>query len=133
MLVAVAILGACKKDTATTTCTLSSTSIVGTYKLTAMTNKVNDATPAVDLYASFDACQKDDLYAFNNGGTYVISEGATSCTPTNASSGTWTLSGTTFTLDGDPAEISNFSCTGFEVKVADPATGAVTNATFAKQ
>ena len=134
LIAAVSLFVSCKKDDpANTTCTLSATSISGTYKMTAFILKQDAITPEVDLFPTIEACQKDDLYTFNTNGTYAVAEGATSCSPTNANTGIWSLSGTTMTIDGETSEVSDFSCTGFKSKTSDAATGAVYTLTFAKQ
>ena len=124
----------CKKDTPAVVCTLSSTSILGTYKTTSVLYKADAATAEVDIFPLYDACQKDDLLTFVTGGSYASTEGATSCTPTNSSNGTWSLSGSTMTLDGtDVASISDFSCSGFKVKTTDAVTGETFTITLVKQ
>ena len=124
----------CKKDTPAVVCTLSSTSILGSYKTTSVLYKADAATAEVDLFTGYPDCQKDDLLTFVTGGLYASTEGATACTPANNSNGTWTLSGSTIILDGtDDASVSDFSCSGFKVKITDALTGETYTLTLVKQ
>lgn len=45
----------------------------------------------VDAYTTgfFEECEKDNILRFNTNNTYVLSEGAVSCTPPTAENGTW--------------------------------------------
>ena len=132
-LLALLILGSCKKDTPSTSCTYNTASVLGSYKSTSFLYKANAATPEVDLFPSYPDCQKDDLLIFNSNGTYTLSEGATSCNPSNADSGTWSISGNNMILDGETVEIQNFSCSGFKVKTTDIISGETFTITLAKQ
>ena len=124
----------CKKDDPAPTCNLDNNGILGSYKITSILYKANTATPEVDIFALYDGCQKDDILTMLSNGTYTITEGATTCTPTNADSGTWSLSGSTLTLDGtDPGTVSNFSCSGFTLTQTFAATGETTKITLVKQ
>jgi len=133
-LLALLILGSCKKDTPpSTTCTYNTASVLGSYKTTSLLYKADAVTPEVDFFPSYPDCQKDDLLTFNSNGTYTVSEGVTSCNPANADSGTWSVSGNNMILDGETVEIQNFSCSGFKVKVTDALTGEIFTISLAKQ
>jgi len=124
----------CKKDTPAVVCTLNSTSLLGSYKTTSVIYKADATTAEIDLFPLYDACQKDDLLTFVTGGMYASTEGATACTPANNSNGTWSLTGSTITLDGtDDASVSDFSCSGFKVKITDALTGETYTLTLVKQ
>lgn len=132
--VLVIAFSSCKKDDPAPTCNLDSNGILGGYKITSLLYKANAATPEIDLFALYDACEKDDILTMLANGTYTVTEGATACTPTNADSGTWSLSGTTLTLDGTNAgTVSNFSCSGFTITQSDATTGESTKITLVKQ
>jgi hypothetical protein len=128
----VTLFSSCKKDS-TPTCDLNLTNISGTYKITSLIYKADATTPETDVFLLYDACQKDDLFSFNANGTYVISEGATSCSPSNSDSGNWSLGGTTIIIDGEAAEVLDFSCNGFKARTTDVTSGEVITVTFAKQ
>lgn len=59
------------------------------------TTTMNGVTsPAVDEFASYDACEKDDLNKFETSGSVTVDEGATKCDPSDPqtySGGNWTL------------------------------------------
>ena len=105
IITAVALLilfSACKKNqTNTTTCNLDAAGITGSFNLTSFLVKSSSSSPEVDYVLYYNACQKDDIYSFNADGTYVVSEGATSCSPTNASTQSWSLSNTSLTINGE--------------------------------
>ena len=135
---AITLFSSCKKDDPTPTCTLSSTSILGTYKTTGATTQANAQAPIVDDYATWDACEKDDLVTFSTGGVFTTSEGATSCTPpTDAFTGNWTLSGNTLTFSflgfSSSATITDFTCNGFKIRTVDSTTGEITVSTVTRQ
>ena len=136
---AVVLFSSCKKDEATPTCTLSATSILGTYKTTAATTQANAQAPIVDDYATWDACEKDDLITFAAGGIISSTEGATSCNPpTDPFTANYTLTGNSlnisymgFTLPA--ATISDFTCNGFKITSIDQTSGEISVTTVTKQ
>ena len=124
----------CKKDTPAVLCTLSSTSIIGSYKTTALIYKQDANTSEVDIFPLYDSCKKDDLLTFVTGGTYTNTEGATSCSPANNSNGTWSLNDSTMTIDGsDEVSVSDYSCFGFKMKITDDTSGETYTLTLVKQ
>ena len=135
---AVILFSSCKKDDPTPTCTLSATSILGTYKTTAATIQADAQSPVVDDYATWDACEKDDLVTLSAGGVFTTSEGVTSCTPpTDPFSANWALSGNTLTISfmgfASNATISDFTCNGFKITTVDATTGEISVSTVTKQ
>ncbi len=130
----IVMFSSCKKDTPAATCNLDNNGILGDYKITSILYKADAATPEMDVFTTYSACEKDDIYTFSPNGIYVVTEGVTSCTPTNATSGTWSLSGTTLTLDGsDVSTVTNFSCGGFVINQSNVTTGESTKVTMVKQ
>jgi hypothetical protein len=135
---AIVLMTSCKKDEpTTTTCTLSSTSIQGTYKVTAETFQEDAQSPVEDAYAAYEPCEKDDLFVFGNG-TLTSSEGATSCTPpTDPFTANWTLTGTQLTLTAMgisiPGTVESFNCNSMVFKVVDPVGGSIQKITFTRQ
>ena len=135
---AVVLFSSCKKDEATPTCTLSATSILGTYKITALTTQANAQAPVVDEYATWDACEKDDLISFSAGNIFNETEGATSCNPpTSPFSSNWALSGNILSIVSTGLTffypISDFTCNGFKIIIVDSSTGGSMISTLTKQ
>ncbi|MGI4741031.1 MAG: hypothetical protein ACRYG7_38170 [Janthinobacterium lividum] len=96
---AVAVLGACKKDSDTTptpTPTASRTDLLTAKPWQAST--VNLTLSGIPIPSSqfITACQLDNTYKFNTDKTLVIDEGATKCNTTDpqTTSGTWAFSNT---------------------------------------
>lgn len=115
-ILAISIFSSCKKDDpAPAVCNLSTNNLMGTYKLTSIMYKADTATPETELFSYFDDCQKDDIYTFSTDSVYTISEGLTTCSPTNAFTGNWYLNGTNLFLDGTPGTVTDFSCAGFKI------------------
>jgi hypothetical protein len=135
---AIVLMTSCKKDEPTTpTCTLSSTSIQGTYKVTAETSQADAQSPVVDEFALYEPCEKDDLFVFGNG-TLTSSEGATSCTPpTDPFTANWTLVGSqlTWTVMGFSISgtVESFNCNSMVLKIVDPTDASIQKVTFTRQ
>ena len=130
----VVAFSSCKKDDPAPTCNLDNNGILGNYKITSFSYKASATDTVIDIFANYPPCEKDDILTFVANGVYNVTEGATSCTPTNADSGTWSLSGSTLTLDGtEGGVVSNFSCSGFTITQTIASTGEVTTITLAKQ
>jgi hypothetical protein len=111
----------CKKDSPS--CTLSSSTLVGNYKIVSILYKADAQTPVEDEVLLMDPCEKDDIFSINANGTWTQTEGATSCNPANSDNGSWSLVGNTFNLDVDSYTISNFSCSGMTLNQSDPTIG----------
>jgi len=120
-------------------CTLSATSILGTYKTTASTTQADAQAPIVDDYATWLPCEKDDLITFSTGGVFATSEGATSCTPpTDPISANWTLTGNSLTITYmgmviPAGTISDFTCNSFKITSIDATTGEISVSTVTRQ
>jgi hypothetical protein len=113
---------------------LSAAAISGNYKLTAVLYKASSLAQEIDLFLQFDACEKDNIYTFNQNGTYTISDGAVACSPSDADGGLWSLNGSTMTVDDEGGQVSDFSCSGFKVKlISDPAVGETETLVFVRQ
>ena len=138
-ILAITLFSSCKKDEPTPTCTLSATSILGSYKTIAATTQADAQSPVVDDYATWAACEKDDLITLSAGGIFTTSEGVTSCTPpTDPISANWTLTGNSLTITymgmAIPAvTISDFTCNSFKVTSVDATTGEISVSTLTRQ
>ena len=140
-----ALLFSCSKDsgsssTNNSSCTLNSTSIVGTYKIIAATYQEDATSAPIDDFATWELCQKDNLLIINSNGTYVFSEGTLSCNPSDVETGTWVLNGnalvttTSGTTISDYQTLSDFNCTTFKLTdILDPTTGETGVLTFQRQ
>lgn len=112
------IFSSCKKAelVPNSTCLLSSSNILGTYKITSILYKSSPQTTEIDYFIYYDECEKDNLLIFNSNNTYVISEGATACSPTTSESGNWNLYQNSITIDSELGIITDFSCSGMKIK-----------------
>jgi hypothetical protein len=104
---------ACKKDTVQEeSCIISTQSLAGTYKLTALQYKQNNDATGQDYLALMDACEKDDRIILNANGTYTYKDLGVVCLPSQDDTGTWSVNGNTLTSDGAiGGTISSFDCT----------------------
>lgn len=67
----------------------------GKWKMISMEYKVGSTGTWTDGFAAMQACKKDDETVFRSDGIYLVTEGASQCSPTDPStviSSTWTLS-----------------------------------------
>lgn len=128
----------CKKSSNNATCTLSSSSIVGNYKMTSYIATINGQT--FDLFSDTTytpLCVRDNIYSINSNGTFSESEGAISCNPpsTDGNNATWSLSGNNLTVvDSTTTQVfavSDYSCASFKLNVSDSTSSM--SFTFTKQ
>jgi Lipocalin-like domain len=105
----VSIFFSCKKDK---TCNKDMAGISGTYKVTAFLYKANSATPETDIFALEvpDLCDRDDTFTFNANGTVIFTDAGVKCVPPNDDTGTWSVTGNTFDVDGTINTIHSFNC-----------------------
>ena len=136
-------LSACKKDEATpATPKVSGASLLTgkDWRITALT--VTSPGGTIDIFATFDACQKDDLLEFVANGTILEKEGATKCDPADpdtAPGGFWALIDNDTKLriiDGDTtiADVIELTATAMRLRISENDNGAVytNNITFVK-
>jgi Lipocalin-like domain/Prokaryotic membrane lipoprotein lipid attachment site len=118
-LLSLLLLAACSKKDQGPTRTELLTS--GSWNLTA--SELDDdgnGTYEIDLYASFDACFKDNFVTFQSNGQMVLDEGLTKCDPNDpqTENSTWQLSadGSKLTVDGDTYDILELSNSTLRIK-----------------
>lgn len=124
---AVLLTTSCKKDKKES-CPVTVAAVAGSYKLVAFS--VN-GVDALDL--TFQACKKDDIVTLKTDGTYDYMDAGVSCDPSGSTSGTWTLSGNTFTIDyfPFPLTVESFDCTNLKGNTVY--SGNSISATFRRQ
>ena len=112
----------CKKDKAADpVCELSSTTIQGNYKLTAVTLQVA-SLPEADVYNDFyDACDKDDIYGFGANSVFTLTDSGIQCSPSNSHVSTWSLTGNLLNVTDEDISgtVTFFSCNMFVVSQVD--------------
>ncbi|WP_339707950.1 DUF5004 domain-containing protein [uncultured Kriegella sp.] len=156
LITAVTFVG-CNSDNGDTNCVedftgalaSSEEAFVGTWTLTAITAEQavditddNEDNASEDIYAQYEACEKDAAYTFESGRIYNFVQGqnATGCTNKATLSGTWKLSGQTLSLTGSctvqnltlqfDSEFSEFSSTSI-INILDVTGNTIqTNVTF---
>jgi hypothetical protein len=135
VIVLTVLITSCKKEESTPgSCTVSSTSLTGTYKPTGLKYKASSSAPEQDFFAMLESCEKDDIIKLNSNGTMDYQDVNSVCTPSGSYSSTWSFSGTTFTMDGTPGTIQSFNCKTLVIKAVDQLVpGDITIATFEKQ
>lgn len=118
----------CSKKDKTESCPVTKESVAGSYRL--VTFKMN-GVDALDV--TFQACQKDDIVTLKADGTYDYTDAGVSCDPSANSTGNWTLSGNTFTIDyfPFPLTIKSFDCSNLSGTAVY--SGVNIEATFRKQ
>ena len=106
----VSVLFSCKKDKK---CNQDMGGIAGTYGVTAIGYKVNASAAEQDWLDDpnqTEVCAKDDQMELNANGTARFVDAGVKCNPAGDYSSTWSVSGSTITVDGDPATIQSFNC-----------------------
>lgn len=106
----------CKKSSnPTTTCTLSASSLAGTWSYKSVTYQKTPTSPIVSILddtTQFPVCQKDNTTTFSANGKWVYNDGGVACSPSAAITGTWTLSNNIIQLSalGFPWPVTSFNC-----------------------
>ena len=129
LLTAISISG-CSKNESATKDPITMQSLAGNYKITAAT------VSGIDILSTYlEACKADDIYTLNADGTYTIADAGTACTPTSATSGTWTLSGDQITIGAQQFTLVNFDGNKIEASttVTQGTTTVTVNVVFTKQ
>ena len=115
-LICLALFSSCKKENVTPTnppvCGLSKANLLGSYRITAISYKKNEATPDIDEFALYKECERDDLTIFNANNTTTYSDIGMLCNPLDNGVGTWSLNGNKLTIDGDIGTVTDFTCNG---------------------
>lgn len=105
--------------------------LVGTYKISSIIMQTG-SSPGVDVFSSFDACEKDDLYKLNANMTYEVEDAGTECTPPNDYSDVWDLiNSTTIVIEGMEATIKTWD--GQTLVVSGTDQGSTLTFTYVKQ
>lgn len=100
----------CKKDK-DKTCNKTLTGLAGTYTLLSAEYKLTATSTPVDLKATMDACEKDDLITLNANGTWIYKDAGTVCSPAGNDNGTWSVSNDIITSDGVVSgKIQSYDC-----------------------
>ncbi len=134
---ALLFLFACKKekdeDNNNNNCPVSMASLSGTYKIQSIKYKANSAAPEIDVFGTFDDCQKDDLYTLNENGTATYEDAGVECGVNGDDTGTWSLSGNTVNIsvggEAITGTLQSFDCTNLIV-VTENYMGPGDKATF---
>ncbi len=96
----------CKKSSDPASCETTVANLSGAYKLTA--EKLTVGSIEQDVLPTYDACELDDVMTLKTDGTYIHTDAGTTCGGDD--SGTWGVSGNTFTIDGETGTIVSFDC-----------------------
>lgn len=128
-----ATVASCKKDD-DKTCDYSQANFAGTYKVTAAKYKANTATAEVDEFATWDACQKDDLIVFNSNSSINYQDAGSVCTPSGNDTGIWAYtSSNTVNVDGEVYSVASFNCSGATLTQIGTAAGELYTIVLARQ
>jgi hypothetical protein len=119
---------ACKKDDKEpANVTPTTANLSGSYKISKVTAMPSGSTTETDVTNSWlQACEKDDVITLASNGTYTVTDAGTTCSPSSADTGTWSLvNSTTINLDGSNYTINRFNGTNLDVSISDPSFGTV--------
>ena len=130
-ILALGAMVSCKKDEKK--CDLNAANFVGSYKTTAVTYKADAATAPVDEFATYPACEKDDLIIFNSNNTVTFSDAGVVCASPGNDTGVYILNGSQLNLDGEIYTITSFDCNGATLTSVGSAAGELSTITVVKQ
>jgi hypothetical protein len=109
----------CKKDDNN----ISKENLVGIYTLVSVTAKYG-TSPEVDITDDWiEPCQQDDVTTLKADDTYAVVDAGVQCDPPSDDVGTWSVSGNSFTLDGETFVISSFSGNTLVLSVTETSGG----------
>ena len=111
--VASAIVSCKKSSPAENICSVNTTTIAGTYTISAVTYKASSSDSETDLFTSMPDCQKDDTYELKADGSVAISEAANDCglPPLPGTPSDWSLQNDNKVLVlGTNLDIVSFNC-----------------------
>ena len=130
-------LFSCKKDKKDkdNDCAISEANLAGSYKIVSIKYKASASAQEVDYIDQLlEPCEKDDVVTLNADHTYTSTDAGTACSPNGTYTGDWSLSNNIISVDGDPATLESFSCSGFSAISTDFATtGDKLTFTYTKQ
>ena len=126
------VFASCKKSDSSS-CTLSEASVAGTYKVTGATVRAAGTSTDINVFDTYfpDACDKSELTTFAAGGVLNV-HASSGCPTTDDYTSTWSLSGSTLTIDGDPYTVKSFTCNTVVVTQTD-GSGNITTVTVTRQ
>ena len=106
----VSLIASCKKDK--DTCNQDMAGMSATYRITAAPYKASPTAAEQDYYNQLftDPCERDDLLILNSNGTYTYTDAGVKCVPPGDDTGTWSVNGNIFTIDGEANTIQSFDC-----------------------
>ena len=130
-ILALGAMVSCKKEDKK--CDLNAANFVGSYKTTAVTYKADAATAPVDEFATYPACEKDDLIIFNSNNTVTFSDAGVVCASPGNDTGVYILNGSQLNLDGEIYTITSFDCNGATLTSAGSVAGELSTITVVKQ
>ncbi len=122
------VFTSCKK---TDSCNLTAESLVGTYRLTALTYTGSNGLEE-DLYATFNSCEKDNVFIFNSNNSFMYQDAGLQCNPVSTDASSWRLMGTTLEYGGEVNTVMDFDCSSMVTTSSNPQGGVLT-ATFIRQ
>jgi hypothetical protein len=102
---------------------ISKENLVGSYTLVSVTAKYG-TSPEVDITDDWiEPCQQDDVTTLKADDTYAVVDAGVQCDPPSDDVGTWSVSGNSFTLDGETFVISSFSGNTLVLSVTETSGG----------
>ena len=116
----------CKKSSNSTgtTCTLSASSLAGTWSYKSVTYQKTTSSPVVNILddpTQFAVCQRDNTNTFIANGGWSYNDVGVACSPSASVTGTWTLNNTILQIS--PLNLSwhvtSFDCQTMVVALSD--------------
>jgi len=99
--VTIGVFSSCKKDKddPNQEIEITTANMIGSYKLTAETDKLGTLPERNTLAEDYDACELDDLYQFEAANVVKYVDAGTKCEEDHSGTVTWKLEGKKLTID----------------------------------
>lgn len=135
--IAALALTSCKKDKGDEQKAITVENIIGDYKLTSQTSKVEGTGQTNDDMLSLDACEKDDLFQFKTGGVFQFKDAGLVCDPDESYTGKWSMQNNILSIDGSTINgtITSLTNSKIEITATNTVLGVklITTATLTRQ
>lgn len=104
----------CKKSDDAASVTPTVQNLIGSYKQTGAVIQVG-SLPSVNVWNTtsgfYEACEMDDVITLAANNVFTVTDAGVQCSPSSSGTGTWSVSGSTITIQGSTATVESFTGT----------------------
>jgi hypothetical protein len=110
---------------------LTKENVAGSYKIIADVTTSAEGV-SVDVYANYQSCAKDDIWAFNADNSLQVTDAGIVCDPSGSFTSDWSLEGENITVAGQNGTVTKWDGSLMEVTLLY-GDGSKDKITFKKQ